>query len=119
MTLHGMVSTAAERDRAEHVAMGVDGVKAVKNLLQVVPSSQREMIERNDTDVKASVESAFKASHRLAESGIHVASVNKGVVLLSGKTRSLEAQAESVAVAYAVKGVRRLSTEVVVETASH
>jgi len=115
VTLHGMVPTEAEKEKAEHIAMKIDGVKSVKNLLQVVPDSRRETVERADSEIKDNVESAFKANHRINDSGITVASVNKGVVLLSGKTKSLEAHAESVSVAYAVKGVRRVSTEVVVE----
>jgi hyperosmotically inducible protein len=116
VTLHGMVATAAEKMKAEEVAMKVGGVKAVKNLLQVVPSARREVVERADAAIKESVESAFKANHRITDSGIKVASVNKGVVLLSGKTKSLEAHAESVQVTYAVRGVQRVSTEVEVDS---
>ena len=116
VTLHGMVATDAEKVKAEEVAMKVGGVKAVKNLLQVVPSAKREIVERADAAIKDSVEAAFKANHRITDSGIKVASVNKGVVLLSGKTKSLEAHAESVQVAYAVRGVRRVSTEVEVDS---
>ena len=116
VTLHGMVPTESEKEKAERVSMKIDGVKSVKNLLQVVPDSRRKVVERADDQIKDNVESAFKANHRINDSGIKVASVNKGVVLLSGKTKSLEAHAESVAVAYAVSGVRRVSTEVVVES---
>jgi hyperosmotically inducible protein len=119
VTLHGMVPTEAEKERAGKVAMHVDGVKVVKNLLQVVPTARREIVERTDADIKANVENAFKANRRVVDSGIKVASVNKGVVLLSGKTKSLEAHAESVDVAAAVKGVRRVSSEVVVEESTH
>lgn len=52
------------------------------------------------------------------KSGITVASVNKGVVLLSGKAKSLGAHLEAVEVANAVPGVRRVSTEVEVLPAS-
>jgi hyperosmotically inducible protein len=116
VTLHGMVATDAEKVKAEEVAMKVGGVKAVKNLLQVVPSAKREIVERADAAIKESVESAFKANHRITDSEIKVASVNKGVVLLSGKTKSLEAHVESVQLAYAVRGVRRVSTEVEVDS---
>jgi hyperosmotically inducible protein len=119
VTLHGMVSTEAEKARARDVAMKISGVKMVTNLLQVVPTAKREVVERADGEIKQSVEAAFKANHRIVESGIKVASVNKGVVLLSGKTTSLEAHTESVQVAYAVKGVRRVSTEVEVDSSSH
>jgi osmotically-inducible protein OsmY len=72
----------------------VDGVKEVKNLLQVVPKSERAVVERSDDQVKAAVEAAFKANRRVNDSGIKVASVNKAVVLLSGKAKSWEANLE-------------------------
>lgn len=112
VTLHGKVATAAEKAKAETVARGIEGAKDVKNLLQVVPSPQRAVVERSDDLVKTGVETAFKANRRVAASGINVVSVNKGVVLLSGKTNSLQAYLESVQVANAVRGVRRVSTEV-------
>jgi len=62
--------------------------------------------------IKTSVADAFTANRRVSTSGIKVASVNKGVVLLSGKTKSLEAQLESIEVANAVRGVRRVSSEI-------
>lgn len=118
VTLHGKVATEAEKAKAEEVARGIDGAKEVKNLLQVVPSAQREVVERSDDAIKDSVEAAFKANGRVNSSGIKVASVNKGVVLLSGQTKSLAAYLESVEVANAVRGVRRVSTEVEVVPAS-
>jgi len=118
VTLHGMVATAAEKAKAETVARGIDGAKDVKNLLQVVPSAQREVVQRADEAIKEAVEAAFKANRRVNTSGITVASVNKGVVLLSGKTTSLEAHLEAVEVAHSVQGVRRVSTEVEVMPAS-
>lgn len=118
VTLHGKVATEAEKAKAERVARGIDGAKQVKNLLQVVPTSQRTVVERSDDSIKESVEAAFKANRRINESGVKVASVNKGVVLLSGKTKSLEAHLESVEVANAVRGVRRVSSEVEVVPAS-
>ena len=118
VTLHGKVATEAEKAKAENVARGIEGAKQVKNLLQVVPNSQRAVVERSDDVIKKGVEAAFNANRRVNTSGIKVASVNKGVVLLSGKTKSLEAYLESVEVANAVRGVRRVSTEVEVVPAS-
>jgi hyperosmotically inducible protein len=112
VTLHGKVATEAEKAKAADVAGRIEGAKQVKNLLQVVPKSQREVVNRADDEIKKSVEAAFKANRRVNASGISVASVDKGVVLLSGKTKSLEAHLESVQVASAVRGVRRVSTEV-------
>ncbi len=115
VTLHGKVATEGEKSKAEQVAAKIDGVKSVKNLLQIVPSSKREVVDRSDADVKDAVQGAFKANAKVKDSGISVASVNKGVVLLSGKAKSLESHLEAVQVASSVKGVRRVSTEVQVD----
>jgi hyperosmotically inducible protein len=112
VTLHGKVATEGEKTKAERLAEKIDGVKSVKNLLQIVPGSKREVVERSDADVKDAVQAAFKADAKVKDSGISVASVNKGVVLLAGKAKSLESHLEAVQVASAVKGVRRVSTEV-------
>jgi osmotically-inducible protein OsmY len=116
VTLHGKVATEAEKAKAEDVARQIEGAKEVKNLLQVVPGAQRAIVQRSDDEIKKSVDAAFKANRRVNPSGITVASVNKGVVLLSGKTKSFEAHLESVEVANAVRGVRRVSTEVEVDS---
>lgn len=118
VTLHGMVPTDDQKTRAGDVARQIDGVKDVKNLLQVVPKSDRAVVKRSDDAIKKGVEDAFKANRRVSHSGISVASVNNGVVLLSGKTKSMEAHLEAVQVADAVRGVRRVSSEVEVEPAS-
>jgi osmotically-inducible protein OsmY len=112
VTLHGKVPTQREKAKAEQVTAKIAGVKSVKNLLQIVPNSRREVVDRADADVKDAVQSAFNANVRVKDSGISVASVNKGVVLLAGKTTSLESHLEAVQVANGVKGVRRVSSEV-------
>jgi len=112
VTLHGKVPTESEKAKAEATARGVDGVKDVKNLLQVVPDSAKKAVERTDDQIKDAVVAAFKANKRVNDSGVKVQSVNKGVVLLAGKTDSLQAHLESVQVAHAVPGVKRVSTEV-------
>ena len=94
------------------MAKHIDGAKDVRNLLQVVPNSQKAIVDRSDDEIMKSVEAAFKANARVNASGIKVASVDKGVVLLSGKTKSMAANVEAVQVADAVRGVRRVSTEV-------
>ena len=112
VTLHGKVPTQAEKGQAEAEARRIDGVKEVKNLLQVVPESARKVVERADDQVKEAVVAAFKANKRVNDSGIKVQSVNKGVVLLAGRTESLEAHLEAVQVATAVAGVRRVASDV-------
>src|SRR5262245_15331644 len=60
VTLHGKVATEGEKTKAERVAAKIDGVKSVKNLLQIVPGSKREFVERSDTEIKDAVQAAFK-----------------------------------------------------------
>ena len=45
VTIHGKVKTADEKAKAESVARQVDGVKDVKNLLQVVPEAEKEIVK--------------------------------------------------------------------------
>jgi hyperosmotically inducible periplasmic protein len=115
VTLHGKVATEAAKQKAETVARSIEGVKNVKNLLQVVPKAQREAVEERDDVIKERVEKAFKVDPTLNDSGISVASVNQGVVLLSGTTKSLESHLKAVEVVRNLAGVRRVSSEVKVE----
>src|SRR4029450_3081114 len=87
ITIHGKVGTAAEKAQAEQTIRKMDGVKEGKNLLQVVPENQKKMVDVKDSDIKDHVEASLKAAKTMDD--IKVASVNKGVVLLSGKTASL------------------------------
>ena len=77
-----------------------------------VPDPAKKAVERSDDQIKESVVAAFKANKRVNDSGIKLQSVNKGVVLLAGKTDTLQAHLEAVQVARAVPGVKRVSTEV-------
>jgi len=110
VTLHGKVATKADKDLAAQKVQELDGVKNVKNLLQVVPTAEKKAVAANDSDIKDHVEAALKHNQRLED--VKVASVNKGVVLLSGKTRGLDDKLAAVESAYTVSGVRRVATEI-------
>jgi hyperosmotically inducible periplasmic protein len=114
VTLHGKVASEAAKEKAESVAKGIEGVTSVKNVLQVVAKPDRKIVDKQDDAVKESVQKAFDADPALKDSGIKVASVNKGVVLLSGDTKTLEANLRAVEVARAIPGVRRVASEVTV-----
>src|SRR5262245_44537762 len=114
VTLHGKVATEAAKEKAESVAKGIEGVTSVKNVLQVVPSPDRKIVDKADDAVKDSVQKAFDADPALKDSGIKIASVNKGVVLLSGDTKSLAANLRAVEVARGIPGVKRVASEVTV-----
>ena len=110
VTIHGKVNTEADKTKAGETVLKVDGVKTVKNLLQVVPDSKMKAVEANDADIKDRVQASFKTDKRL--DSIKVASVNKGLVLLSGKTTGLDVKLLAIENAYSVGGVRRVSSEI-------
>ena len=111
VTLHGKVGTEAEKAKAEQTIRTIDGVKGVKNLLQVVPDVEKKMVNAQDSEIKDKVEAVLKADKSL--DGIKVASVNQGVVLLSGTTPTLTQKLRALETAYRCDGVRRVSSEIV------
>lgn len=115
VTLHGQVPAADQKTKAAEVVRKLDGVKEVKNLLQVVPSAERKAVKRSDDEIKKDLDAAWKRHKLINDSGIKVQSVNDGVVLLAGNTKSHSAYVQSVEVADAVRGVKRVSSEVVLE----
>jgi len=112
VTLHGKVPTAAEKTHAEKVARQISGVREVRNLLQVVPSRAKEQAKVADDVLKQRVETALKADMALKDSSIAVQSVNTGVVLLSGKARTLSDAYRAIDDAARVDGVARVASEI-------
>ena len=115
VTLHGKVESAAEKSNAERVASGIDGVKLVQNLLQVVASVGAAGPTEDTDDVgQARVDAAFKNNpdHR-SRAASRSQSVNKGVVLLSGRAELYGSASSGLLKPRAViAGVRRVATEV-------
>jgi len=109
VTMHGKVATTEDRTKAEQTVRKVSGVKSVNNLLQVVPASVKEEVAAKDSDVKERVEASLKADIKMKD--VNVASVNNGVVLLSGKTDSLTEDLRAIVNAYSVTGVNRVASE--------
>jgi hyperosmotically inducible protein len=110
VTIHGKVATEADRTKAEETVRKVSGVKTVKNLLQVVPKEAKEAVKASDSDIKDRVAASLKADSKLED--VKVASVNNGVVLLSGKATDLNQKLRAIETAYTVDGVRRVSSEI-------
>ena len=110
VTIHGKVKTADEKTKAEAAVRKLDGVKEVQNLLQVVPEEKRDVVNASDDVIKDSVQNALKADTTVE--GVKVASVNKGVVLLSGEAKTINAKLKAIEVALAQPGVVRVATEI-------
>ena len=112
VTLHGKVNSTDEKARAEAEVRKIDGVKEVRNLLQIVPERMEKIVKASDKDVKDRVQRALKQNTDLRDSSITVASVNEGVVLLSGKANSADEHLEAIQTTRAVPGVRKVESEI-------
>jgi len=112
VTIHGKVATAADRTKTEATVRKVDGVKSVKNLLQVVPAKAMTATISTDAEVKDRVEASLKTDAKMDD--VKVASVNSGVVLLSGKAEDINQSLRAIQNAYTVTGVHRVASEITV-----
>ena len=112
VTLHGKVSSATEKTKAESAVKEIDGVKEVRNLLQVVPAKHEPAAKKTDASLKDAVEQALKRDKSLADSSISVQSVNDGVVLLAGKAATVTDHLRAIEDAGRVPGVRRVASEI-------
>jgi hyperosmotically inducible protein len=112
VTLHGTVATAEEKSRAEAEARKIDGVKEVRNLLQVVPEQKRETVKASDSEIKDRVARALDDDKALDDSAIKVQSVNDGVVLLAGEAKSIDDHLRALEDARTIPGVRRVKSEI-------
>jgi hyperosmotically inducible periplasmic protein len=111
VTLHGKVKTGAEKAKATLAVRSVGGVKSVRNLLQVVPDAFKSAAKASDEAIEDGVETALKSDKRVE--GVTVASVNNGVVLLSGKASTLAEKLRAIELAWNVSGVSRVASEIV------
>src|SRR5437763_16289483 len=68
ITLHGKVSSNEEKAKAESAVKGIDGVKEVRNLLQIVPPGREKPVKRADADVKRAVEQTLARDQSLKNS---------------------------------------------------
>jgi hyperosmotically inducible periplasmic protein len=112
VTLHGTAASATEKTRAEQLARQVEGVRDVRNLIQVVPKAEAEAIGVLDEDLEERVTKALRDEPELAGSRITVQSVNQGAVLLGGTAETLSAHLRALETARDVDGVRRVESQI-------
>ena len=112
VTLHGTAATSEERAQAEKIAKQIDGVREVRNLIQVVPAKVEDAVAAVDETIQERVTAALAAEPGLAESRIQVKSVHQGAVLLGGEATSLTAHLLAIEISRDVAGVRRVASEI-------
>jgi osmotically-inducible protein OsmY len=106
--LRGKVDSADAKSAAAQVAQSVEGVKSVKNDLQVVDAEQRRAVTANDADIAKAVETRMKRDAQLKKVDVRA---DAGVVILTGEVPSIGASAKASEMARGVPGVRSVKNE--------
>ena len=106
--LRGKVDSAEAKAAAESVAKGIDGVKSVKNDLQVVSPGARKAVDAKDADIAKAVESRLSRESDLKKIDVRA---DSGVVTLTGAVPTISASAKASEMARGVNGVRSVKNE--------
>ena len=117
MTLYGKVISPADKQTVEKSARSVEGVREVRNLLQVVPPAEEKSVAASDSTLQSEVGVALiaatlKKGGPLGKSNISVQSVDKGTVLLAGTADNLTAHLQAIETTKSVPGVRAVRSEI-------
>lgn len=112
VTVHGTVGSKSEKAEASRAAGGIEGVREVRNLLQVVPEAKKESMKVSDDQLKTRVTAALESDETLQGDEIRVKSVNAGIVLLEGDARTLSDHRRAIEVAAGVKGTKRVESSI-------
>ena len=106
--LRGKVDSAEAKAAATSVAQGIDGVKSVKNDLQVVSPGARKAVDAKDSDITKSVETRLKGEGDLKKIDVRA---DAGVVTLTGEVPTISASAKASEMARGVNGVRSVKNQ--------
>jgi hyperosmotically inducible periplasmic protein len=106
--LRGKVDSEEAKTAAAEVTRGIEGVKNVKNDLQVVPASTRKAVTADDKAITKSVESRLSRDPDLKKVDVRT---DAGVVVLSGQVANISAAARASEMAHKVDGVKAVKNE--------
>ena len=102
------MDSAEAKSPAAEVTRGIEGVKNVKNDLQVVPASTRKAVTADDKAITKSVESRLSKDPDLKKVDVRT---DAGVVVLSGQVANISAAARASEMAHKVDGVKAVKNE--------
>lgn len=108
VTLTGKVDSDEAKAAATEISKNVEGVKSVRNTLQVVPPAQRAAVNADDKTIARNVESKLKQNSQTSRAKVEV---NNGVVSLTGEVASIDASAKASEAARSVAGVRAVRND--------
>ena len=106
--LRGKVDSAEAKSAASDVAKGIEGVKSVKNDLQVVTPAARQAVDANDKDIAKAVETRLAKDLHLKKVDVRT---DAGVVTLTGQVATIGVSAKASEMARGVSGVKSVKNE--------
>ena len=111
--IRGKVYSEEAKQAAEGIAKGIDGVKSVRNELQVVAPAKRAWMN-DDASITIRVIAKIAKDYALSVAGIH-AETSAGVVSLSGEVSSLLISAQASSAVWQVPGVKSVKNDLTVK----
>ena len=112
--LRGKVDSDAAKHAAADIAKMLDGVKSVKNDLEVVAPSAREAVEEKDEAITARVKAHIAKDAHLETTDIAV-QTNAGVVSLTGEVPDIMTSANAPWNVWFVLGVKSVKNDLTVK----
>jgi hyperosmotically inducible protein len=106
--LRGKVDSAEAKSAAGDIAKGVDGVKSVKNDLQVVAPATRKAVDASDSDIAKAVVTRLSKDTQLKTVEVRT---DAGVVTLTGQVATIGTSAKASELARGVPGVKSVKNE--------
>jgi hyperosmotically inducible protein len=106
--LRGKVDSQEAKTAAGDIAKGIEGVKNVKNDLQVVSAATRKAVNASDKDITKAVEARFAKDAQLKKIDVRT---DAGVVTLSGEVPTISASARASEMAFRVDGVKSVKND--------
>jgi hyperosmotically inducible protein len=106
--LRGKVDSAEAKSAADEIAQGVEGVKSVKNDLQVVAPTARKAVDASDSDIAKVVGTRLSKNTQLKKVEVRA---DAGVVTLTGQVPTIGASAKASEIARGVPGEKSVKNE--------
>lgn len=101
VTLRGKVDSEETKKAADDIVGHLEGVKEIRNELQIVPPERRGVVDGRDQAIARALDAKFKREPQLQNAVIGTR-VDAGVVTLSGQVRSAAVGSRAVELARAV-----------------
>lgn len=114
VTLRGKVDSNEAKAAAASLAEGIEGVRSVRNDLQVVAPANRKAVDVSDQDITRQVEGLLSKDRRLTQVDVRT---DRGVVSLTGDVPGIGASARASEIARTVPSVRSVKNELIYDKA--